>query len=126
MSEWIPQDEFSNPRDAVEDLLRMAAEETPSVRSGLKAEIVTQAQKAQREIRFQHFLWGGVMGVMLFLGGLIWWPANAGSALASTEDPPSKPALAVPKPSTDSVDWELVESKTQLRRRNLEILRNAF
>lgn len=126
MSEWIDQDEFFDSAASVEDLLRRAADEVPSIRRGLKAETMTLAQRTQREIRLQHFFWGAVTAVMLFTGGLIWWPASDSSAVASNEDPSPKPVLATPNIATDAVDWELVESKNQLRRRNLQILRNAF
>lgn len=127
MSEWIPQDEFSDdPTASVEALLRMAADDVPSVRRGLKAEIITQAHKTQREVRLQHFLWGAATAMLLFTGGLILWPASSGSAVAANEDSTPKPSLATPSASSDAVDWELVESKIQLRRRNLESLRNAF
>lgn len=126
MSEWMTPDDFSDPATSVEALLQMAADDVPAVRRGLKAEIITQAQKTQREVRLQHFLWGAVTAALLFLGGLFLWPASSGSAVASNEDASPEPPLASPNAATDAVDWELVESKTQLRQRNLEILRNAF
>ncbi|MCA9070149.1 MAG: hypothetical protein KDA84_14550 [Planctomycetaceae bacterium] len=127
MSEWTDRDPYSSdPTVAVEALLRMANNDLPSVRRGLKAEIITQAQKTQREVRLQHFLWGAVTAVLLFAGGVLLWPASGGATVAAREDSSPKPRLATPSAAFDAVDWELVESKNQLRRRNLEILRNAF
>lgn len=128
MSEWMNprEDLFSDELSAVEDLLRLAADDVPTVRSGLRTEIVTRAHKMQREVRFQHKLWGCVTTLLLFAGSLIWWPASSDLALASNSDPSRRPVKASINFASDSVDWELVESKTQLRRRNLEILRNAF
>ena len=131
MSEWTnPEDEFfeseSESLAEVEALLRMAADDMPTVRSGLRSEIVTHAQKAQREIRFQHMLWGGLASLLLFFGGLVWWPMSPDSAVASNAEPPPKAEKPSGNSAPDSVDWELVESQNQLRRRNLESLRNAF
>ena len=128
MSEWMNCDEEFPPDsvEAVEELLRQAADEMPAVRSGLRTEIVTSAQKMQREVRFQHKLWGFMTTLLLLAGGLIWWPASSDLELASRGEDSRKPVEASIHFGTDSVDWELVESKNQLRRRNLEILRNAF
>jgi hypothetical protein len=119
-------EDFGDPLAAVEDLLLLAADDVPIVRSGLRAEMMTRAQKTQREVRFQHMLWGAMATLLLFAGALIWWPASSDSALAATGDNSPKPVKASIHSTSDSVDWELVESKNQLRRRNLEILRNAF
>jgi hypothetical protein len=128
MSEWMSFDEELSPGslEAVEDLLRQAVDEMPAVRSGLRTEIVTSAQKMQREVRFQHKLWGFVTTLLLLAGGLLWWPASSDLELASHREDSRKPVKASLHFGTDSVDWELVESKNQLRRRNLEILQNAF
>ncbi len=133
MSEWTnPDDElFESEWDShslaeTEDLLRLAADDLPVVRSGLRSEIVTFAQRARREIRVQHMLWGGLASLLLLFGGLVWWPMSPDSAVAANSETPPKPEKTSVKSGTDSVDWELVESTNQRRRRNLESLRNAF
>ncbi len=128
MSEWMTLDEdfASDPFSDVEDLLRLATEDLPVVRSGLKAEIVTHAHKAQRELRAQHVLWGAVTMLLFVVGALIWGPVQSGSALASRSNHAPKPINASLLPATDAVDWDLVESETRDRERNLEILQNAF
>ncbi len=129
MSEWTdPDREFFDPeRESlaeVEDLLRLAADDLPTVRSGLRAEIVTQAQKSQRELRVQHMLWGGLAVALLFFGGLVWWPMSLNSTLAFNFEPRTEPEKPSVHASMNSMDWDLLEFKIQLRR--LEILRNAF
>lgn len=128
MSEWMNFDEELTPGslDAVEDLLRLAADDVPPVRSGLRTEIVTRAQKMQREVRLQQKVWGFVTLALLFAAALIWGPVSSEFSLASrTRNAPQPIKASIPL-DTDSVDWELVESKKELRERNLEILRNAF
>jgi hypothetical protein len=128
MSEWLTFDE-QFPSDAfsdVEALLQSAADEMPVVRSGLKAEIITSAQKDQRQQRFQHILWGAATFFLFFLGTLILWPPDSSQALATRDEHSPQPVNASLLPATDAVDWDLVESKTRLRQRNLEILQNAF
>jgi hypothetical protein len=128
MSEWLTFDEdfASDPLLDVEDLLRTAADEMPVVRSGLKAEIITRAERDQRELRCQHVLWGAVTLLLFSLGTLISWPAHSSTGQASRESHAPKPVNASLLPATDAVDWDLVESKTRLRERNLEILQDAF
>lgn len=128
MSEWLSFDEDFSP-DAfsdVEALLQTAADEMPVVRSGLKAEIITRVQKDQREQRFQHVLWGAATFFLFLFGTLIFWPPESASDWASRDEHSPKPVSASLLPATDAVDWDLVESKTRLRERNLEILQNAF
>ena len=127
MSEWINSEaDFDDPVSGVEELLRLAADEMPAVRSGLKTEIITSAQKTQRDLRRQQVLWGGLVFAMLFLGGLTWWPASPSAALAANEETAKVPEAAASGTASDAIDWQLVESKNQLRRRNLEILKAAF
>jgi hypothetical protein len=128
MSDWLNfDDDFSSdPLADVEDLLRFASEDVPALRSGLRVEIVTRAQKVQREVRAEHMLWGCVTTLLLLAGALIWWPASSASALAINRQNADKPVKASLNFGADAIDWELVESKTELRRRNLESLRNAF
>lgn len=127
MPEWIDNShDFDDDLAYVEDLMRLAADDVPSPRSGLKVEIITHAQKTQRDIRRQQILWGGAVFVMLFLGGLVWWPASPVWALASNQESSSEPAISNPGPASDAIDWEHVEAESEFRRRNLEILRAAF
>ena len=133
MCEWTNPDDlfFESERDfgslaETENLLRLVADDLPTVRSGLRSEIITHAQKARREIGFQQMLWGGAALLLLLFGGLVWWPMSPDSAVAATSEAPPKPEKTSVNSATDSVDWELVESATQRRRQNLESLRNAF
>lgn len=128
MSEWttLNEDFAQGPFSDVEDLLRMAADEVPVVRSGLKAEIITRAQCDQRELGLQHIIWGAVTMLLILLGAVVFWPMSSPSSSASRETHAQKPVNASLLPATDAVDWDLVESKTRLRERNLEILQDAF
>jgi hypothetical protein len=120
-------EDFSpDPLSDVEDLLRLAKDELPVVRSGLKTEIVTRAQKDQRELRCQHVLWGAVTMLLISLGALLYWPLHSPSPTSSGGQHSQKPISASLLPTADAVDWDLVESKTRLRERNLEILQDAF
>lgn len=128
MSDWLAFDDDYSP-DAfsdVEDLLRTAADDMPVVRSGLKVEIVTRAQNDQRDLRRQHIVWGAVTMFLFSFGSLVFWPAHSDSGLATRDAHSPQPVNASLLPATDAVDWDLVESKTRLRERNLEILQNAF
>lgn len=128
MSEWMNFDEGLSPDslEAVEDLLRSSVDDVPVVRSGLRTEIVTEAQKMQREVRFQHKLWGFVTAFLFLAAAIVWGPVSARFSLASNTSDAPKPVKATIDFASDAIDWELVESKTELRRRNLESLRNAF
>ncbi len=119
-------EDFDDNLAAVEDLLLFAADDVPVVHSGLKAQMVTHAQKAQRELRLQHALWGAITTMLLFAGALIWWPASSASTVAANDEKPPQPLEAGIGSSADSVDWALVEAANELRRRKLESLRNAF
>ena len=128
MSDWTTLNEnfAPDPISDVEELLRLAADDLPVVRSGLKAEIITHAQSEQRELRLQHIVWGAVTMVLILFGALVFWPIHWPSSLASRDAYAPKPVNASLLPATDAVDWDLVESKTRLRERNLEILLDAF
>jgi hypothetical protein len=128
MSDWLNLDEnfASDPTRDVEDLMRFAADDVPALRSGLRVEIVTRAQNVQREVRAQHMLWGCVTSLLILAGTIVWWPASSTSVLAKHAQNADKPVKASLNFGADAIDWDLVESKTELRRRNLESLRNAF
>ncbi len=128
MSEWPPEsEEFLDSPQAgeVEELLLWAAEDPP-VRSGMKAETITLALRARRLLSSEHRYWAAAAWVLLLIATLCWWPSPPGDSVALDQAPKPDPVAVPARASVDALDWELVEAKTQLRRRNLEILLNAF